>query len=467
MAITDFDQQQADLRERRKRAREGQQFNAIPGQMVSGHYVAPHFTQVLAQGLRGYNAIQDEQKADQELKDLTGKRTQAMTDALRGFTTNMTPVPEQRTPMQADAFDEADRASLGANQNLTAVTPERKADPMAAFASLANSPDSAMRSAATTGMINMQAEQAKLAQAQAQQAKQMQLLQSAQTPQAALQAGVPYEMVKNYYESKNLGRDQVDFKDVGGQLVPVTKYGDSPQGVQPLTKTGNPFSDLVVRDAAGNIVPNAPLAGVKTGIAKASATTVDARNFNTQESEQSKSYGKTLGEIRGKITQAGFDAPKQLAKLDRMETLLQGIDGGAAAPTLAQIASTANSFGIKLDENLGPKEAAIALAVNMASGLREPGTGPMTDKDFDNFLKQVPDLSKSAEGRKAIMTTLRAATQRDLQAAQFARDYAKQNKGVIDDNFFDAMAGFYAERPVVNIPMPATNARGSQFRVVR
>jgi hypothetical protein len=369
--------------------------------------------------------------------------------------------------MQADAFDEADRASLGGNQNLTAVTPERKADPMAAYQSLMNAPDAAMRTQGMTGMMNMQAEQAKLAQAQAQQAKQMQVLQSAQTPQAALQAGVPYEMVKNYYESKNLGRDKVQYKDVGGKLVPVTEYGDQPTNVASLDKTGNPFSDLVVRDAAGNIVPNAPLASVKTGIAKAGATNVDARNFNTQESEQSKSYGKTLGEIRGKITQAGFDAPKQLAKLDRMETLLQGIDGGAAAPTLAQIASTANSFGIKLDENLGPKEAAIALAVNMASGLREPGTGPMTDKEFDNFLKQVPDLSKSAEGRKAIMTTLRAATQRDLQAAQFARDYAKQNKGVIDDNFFDAMAGFYAQNPVVNIPMPATNARGSQFRVVR
>ena len=65
------------------------------------------------------------------------------------------------------------------------------------------------------------------------------------------------------------------------------------------------------------------------------------------------------------------------------------------------------------------------------------------------------------------MTTLRAATQRDLQAAQFSREYAKRNNGVIDDNFFDAMADFYAKTPVVNIPMPETNARGNQFRVVR
>jgi hypothetical protein len=464
--MNDFDAQEQVLQAQLKRYG-GQQYQAPQGQMVGGHYVAPNFLQHIAEGLRGYGGIKGTAMAEQELKDLSGKRQTAMADALRSFSTNMAGAPEQRTPMQADAFDEADRASLGGNQNLTSVTPERKSDPYAAFASLASAPDSALRSAGTTGMINMSTKQAELAQAQAQQARQMQVLQSAQTPQAALQAGVPFEMVKNYYESKNLGRDKVEFKDVGGQLVPVTQYGDTPTGVQPLTKTGNPFSDLVLRGADGNMAPNAPLVGVKTGIAKAGATNVDVKNFNTQESEQSKTYGKTMGEIRGAITQAGFDAPKQLAKLDRMETLLQGVDGGAAAPTLAQVSSLANSFGIKLDKNLGPKEAAIALAVNMASGMRQPGTGPMTDKDFDNFLKQVPDLSKSAEGRKAIMTTMRASVQRDLEAAKFARDYAKQNNGVIDDNFFDSMANFYAQNPVVNIPMPATNARGGQFRVVR
>jgi nitrous oxide reductase accessory protein NosL len=63
------------------------------------------------------------------------------------------------------------------------------------------------------------------------------------------------------------------------------------------------------------------------------------------------------------------------------------------------------------------------------------------------------------------MTTMRAATNRDLAAAKFARDYARQNKGVIDDNFFDAMAGFYAKNPVVTPAMPATNAKGIPFSV--
>lgn len=193
-------------------------------------------------------------------------------------------------------------------------------------------------------------------------------------------------------------------------------------------------------------------------------TNVDARNFNTQESEQSKTYGKALGEMRGEVTRAGFEAPGKLARLDRMEKLLQGIDGGAAAPAMADIASFAQSFGIKIDPKLGNKQAAEALAREMAGSLRQPGTGPMTDKDFENFLRQVPSLSKTAEGRKQIMGTMRQAIQRDITASKFARDYAKRNNGVIDDNFYDAMSEFYATNPVVLPQMPATNARGNLFQ---
>ena len=87
----------------------------------------------------------------------------------------------------------------------------------------------------------------------------------------------------------------------------------------------------------------------------------------------------------------------------------------------------------------------------------------MTDKDFDNFLKQVPSLSKTAEGRTEIIKTLRAAVARDQMAAKFQREYARKNNGTIDDNFFDVLADFYAKNPVVTPAMPATNSRGQPF----
>ena len=169
----------------------------------------------------------------------------------------------------------------------------------------------------------------------------------------------------------------------------------------------------------------------------------------TQEKEQSKEYGKSMGELRGQINKSGFEAPSKLAQLQRMEQLLDGVDGGKLAPLGAELASAAQSFGIKIDGKLGNKEAAEALTREIASGLRKPGTGPMTDKDFDNFMMQVPSLSKTPEGRKQITATLRAAVQRDIEAAKFMRAYAKKNGGVIDDAFFDQLAEWYSQNPVI------------------
>jgi hypothetical protein len=426
--------------------------------MVGRQYVAPNILQHIAAGLRGYGSIQGMNQSEQELKDLQAKRQETETRDMGAFVNALRGTPAR------------DAVTLPEGQEgpVMNAQPAVAGNQMDAYSLASASQIPSIRAMGQKGVVDYANTQAVQAQKQAETQRYMNIIANAKTPQDAIRAGVPFETVKNYYEGKNLGRDEVKYEDIGGEKVPVTKYGDRPSNVQSLTKTGNPFSDLVVLGPDGKtLVQNTPVVQAKTRISKAGSANVDARTFNNQESEQSKTYGKTLGDIRGKITQAGFDAPKQLAKLDRMDALLQGVDGGAAAPTLAQISSMANTFGVKLDKNLGPKEAAIALAVQMATGMREPGTGVFTDSDFNNFLKTVPDLSKSAEGRKQIMTTMRAATNRDLEVAKFSRDYAKKNNGVLDDNFFDAVADFYAKNPVVNIPMPPTNARGDSFKVVR
>jgi hypothetical protein len=459
--MLDIEQQQ--IQDRAKRY-QSQAYEAPQGRMVGRHYVAPNILQHIAAGLRGYGSIQGVNQSQQDLKDLQTKRQTGLADALRQYGQDMNPsqLGMGATNLVQDALPD-DLKTVTLPNNYGARVP----DATGALEKLASNPYS---SAVGMEMFKTNAaKQLEKAQAKAETQGYANIISAnAGDPQAAVRAGVPSKAVEDYYNAKNIGRDEVKYEDIGGEKVPVTKYGDRPSNVQSLIKTGNPFSDLVVLGPDGKtLVQNTPVVQAKTRISKAGSANVDARTFNNQESEQSKTYGKTLGDIRGKITQAGFDAPKQLAKLDRMDALLQGVDGGAAAPTLAQISSMANTFGVKLDKNLGPKEAAIALAVQMATGMREPGTGAFTDADFNNFLKTVPDLSKSAEGRKQIMTTMRAATNRDLEVAKFSRDYAKKNNGVLDDNFFDAVADFYAKNPVVNIPMPPTNARGDSFKVVR
>lgn len=169
------------------------------------------------------------------------------------------------------------------------------------------------------------------------------------------------------------------------------------------------------------------------------------------EKEYDKDQGKSFSEMMASINKTAFSAPAQLRKLERMEALLDGVDGGKLAPVGLEVASMANSVGIKMDPKLGNKEASQALAREIAGGFRQPGTGPMTDKDFENFLLQVPDLSKSATGRKQITTTMKAALTRDLQVAKMAREYERKN-GKLDNSFLDQAAQYIAENPVVGMP---------------
>jgi hypothetical protein len=146
MAIDDFEQQQLDLMQRRKRAQEGQTFNAPEGQMVSGRYVAPNFLQILAEGLRGYNSIQDEKKFDKQLSDLRGERKTAMADALKTF---------EDKALGAPAFTAAGPAPVGQDQTGGYQVPARSPDLAGAYASLLRSPDASMRSAGVTGMARI------------------------------------------------------------------------------------------------------------------------------------------------------------------------------------------------------------------------------------------------------------------------------------------------------------------------
>ena len=184
---------------------------------------------------------------------------------------------------------------------------------------------------------------------------------------------------------------------------------------------------------------------------RAGATNVSLNAGQRFENAYSTDQGKQFSEVMAGINKAGFAAPAQIRKLERMQQLLDGVDGGKLAPTGLDIASAANAIGIKMDPRLGNKEASQALGRELAGGMRQPGTGPMTDKDFDNFLAQVPDLSKRAAGRKQITTTMRAAAARDIEISKLAREYVKKN-GQLDNGFLEIASQYVAENPVVGLP---------------
>ena len=250
-----------------------------------------------------------------------------------------------------------------------------------------------------------------------------------------------FAATNNYYDL--VPRTRVEFVD--GRAV--DPFATAPGTVLP--RQSNPVADLLVPGQDGKLVVNQPLVAAKKEVAAAGATRID--NGQRFENSYSTNQGKEFSDMMSGINKVAFAAPAQIRKLERMESLLDGVDGGKLAPTGLDIASAANAIGIKLDPKLGNKEAAQALAREVAGSFRQPGTGPMTDKDFENFLLQVPDLSKTAEGRKQITATLKAAANRDIQIAKMAREYARKN-GSIDNDFLDMAAQYIAENPVVGAP---------------
>ena len=246
---------------------------------------------------------------------------------------------------------------------------------------------------------------------------------------------------------KQLFPSAADYKVVDGTLVQIGSEGVKPVYSAPVKEDWNkPF----LSDGK----PNPAYQEYSTNKARAGATNVSVgptrvENITTQESEGSKVYGKGLGEMQVGIQKQGFTAPARIANLDRMSQLLEGVDSGRFSGAGLEAARFAKSFGFNVDPKLGNKQAAEALAIEMALAMREPGSGPMTDKDFNNYLNTVPSLAKTAEGRKQITATLKAKAKRDIEISKMARAYAKSNRGVIDDNFLDQVADYMAQNPVI------------------
>lgn len=247
-----------------------------------------------------------------------------------------------------------------------------------------------------------------------------------------------------------------DYKVVGDSLVEIGG-GKVKEAYRAPQKPD--LNSLIVMGPDGKPTLNTMLMDAKKAIAGAGATSVSVGGGQFENSF-SKASGTKFAEVYDGINTDGMIAGQQIANLGRMEQLLQGVEGGKLAPTGKEIASVAKTFGVTLDPNLGNKEAAESLSREMALAMRKPGTGPMTDKDFENFMLIVPSLSKTANGRAEITATLRAKAQRDIQMAQLAQKYVAE-RGVLDTGFYSLAQQFIAKNPVVKagsaqpVPMPS------------
>jgi hypothetical protein len=175
-----------------------------------------------------------------------------------------------------------------------------------------------------------------------------------------------------------------------------------------------------------------------------------------QEREESKAVGKAMGEAFTSIQQAGSDANTKIARYERLKGLLDGVKTGKLTPTGTELAAWADAIGIKVDQNLGNKQAAAALGNEIALSLRNPAggagmPGALSDKDREFLVTMVPSLSQTPEGNAKLIETAQKIARRDQEVAKLARDY-RARRGTLDPGFYDALQQFSESNPLFSGP---------------
>jgi hypothetical protein len=147
-----------------------------------------------------------------------------------------------------------------------------------------------------------------------------------------------------------------------------------------------------------------------------------------------------------------MESQSKLARLDRMEQLLQGVQTGKLTPTMTQIAAVADSLGVSIDKTLPAKQAMEALSNEVALTLRNPSggagmPGALSDKDREFLVSMTPGLAKTPEGNQLIIDTARKLAKRSQDVAKMARAYRKQH-GHFDEGFLDELQDFADKNPL-------------------
>jgi hypothetical protein len=180
-------------------------------------------------------------------------------------------------------------------------------------------------------------------------------------------------------------------------------------------------------------------------------------NMPPLESEEQKQVGRYYGERFSSMQDSGIKAAGGIARLERLDQLLDQVNTGAFADNMLSLKKAAKAVGVDLDamgvrDDVAPAEAANALANEMALELRNPAggagmPGAMSDKDREMLQSMTPSLTQTPEGRKLLIDARKRLYKREQQVAQRARSYRQKN-GRLDEGFFDELAQWSEQNPL-------------------
>jgi hypothetical protein len=195
---------------------------------------------------------------------------------------------------------------------------------------------------------------------------------------------------------------------------------------------------------------------------KTALKTAGATRVNTNVTTGDNAYAKTINEARAKdavaLQTAGRNALNTIGTLNRMEALTSDPNfySGAGAEKLV-LPFKQSLAALGGDPNsAAPMEEFRALSNKAAlDGLGGSlGTG-FSNADRDFITTQYPGLPNTPEGNKVRIDGLRKVEQRKAEIAKRARDYARRNKGMLDEGFDDELAVWAERNPIFPRAAPA------------
>jgi hypothetical protein len=192
-----------------------------------------------------------------------------------------------------------------------------------------------------------------------------------------------------------------------------------------------------------------------------------AKEYDTA---RAKDFAKTAADLQDR----GRGAGGTMRNLDTLEQLYKdpNVAKGGLAENISGLKNIGASLGVET-KGLGTEQAIEAITNKMALDARSTAEGggmpgAMSDADR-NFLKaQQPGLSKTPEGRAAIIGNARKVAQRQVQIAQMANEYERAN-GRLDAGFDRAVADFAAQNPLFadqKAPASAAPAAAPDFKTL-
>jgi len=223
-----FAVQQAQAQASLLRAQQEQQYQPKQGQMAGRVYVPTSPVEHMAGALRNIMGGQQERQAIQEMQGIGQQRQEAQGRDMSAFVQAL-----RGTPENAPAPDYSGNA-------VGPTMPAKAGDPMAAYTQASQSTNPMMRQMGMQGTVN--------------------LAESMQKQQAARQEA---------------SRNQQIWQASGGDPMKAMSMGMDANSAKTFAGLGPDMTkDILVRDANGQLVPNAQLIEAKKSIQKAGAPTI-------------------------------------------------------------------------------------------------------------------------------------------------------------------------------------------------